>query len=93
MRTVLCSTTAGRGVLLLALVAGSWIGLAGPASAAGGASTGPKPQAHHADSTRPGTPVTETSRQSRRGETRGVTVLGPAVKYVRLPDGTIRKVR
>ncbi len=81
MRTVLCSTTAGRGRLLPVLVAGvvggSILGgiLAPSASAATGR-TG-----HH----RPHGTVTTVSGSG--------VALGPAVKYVRQSDGTVRLVR
>ena len=82
MRTVLCSTTAGRGVLLLALVAGGVGGsLALPASAADRGDTlsvGGGPHARHAD--------------RHRSHTSAVRV-GPAVKYVRTADGSVRVVR
>ena len=79
MRTVLCSTTARRGALLLAsltTVAGLVGGVAAiPASAA---------VAHR---------VTHHHRaHAAVGDTSGV-VLGPAVKFVRLPDGSTRQVR
>ena len=82
MRTVLCSTTAGRGRLLPVLVAGvvggSILGgvLAPTASAAASGRAG-----HHRSH---GT-VTKASVAR--------VTLGPAVKYVRLPDGTVRLVR
>lgn len=82
MRTVLCSTTAGRGRLLPVLVAGvvggSILGgvLAPSASAAATGRTG-----HH----RPHGAVTKVSGSG--------VALGPAVKYVRQSDGTVRLVR
>ncbi len=82
MRTVLCSTTAGRVRLLPVLVAGvvggSILGgiLAPTASAAASGRTAHH-RAHGTVAVAPGTGV----------------ALGPAVKYVRLPDGTVRRVR
>jgi len=80
MRTVLCSTTAGRGAFLLALVAGTVGGstFGQPASAAEATATAGGPHARHAGHHR--------SHDS-------AAVLGPAVKYVRAADGTIREVR
>lgn len=81
MRTVLC-TTAGRRALLLALAAGSAAALALPAAAADSMS----PPRH----TRPEpAPVTAVGADGGTGG----AVLGPAVKYVRDADGTVRQVR
>jgi hypothetical protein len=82
MRTVLCTSTAGRGrlasVLVAAVVGGSVLGgvLAPNASAATHGRTG-----HH----RPHGAVTKASGAQ--------VALGSAVKYVRLADGTVRQVR
>jgi len=76
MRTVLCSTTAGRRAFLLALVAGMAGAVALPATSAdAAASSGGRHAGVHA------------------GIRDGVAVLGPAVKYVRSSDGSIRRVR
>lgn len=76
MRTVLCSTTAGRHAFLLTLVAGMVGVVALPATSAdAAAASGRRHAGVHA-----GTPG-------------GVAVLGPAVKYVRESDGSIRRVR
>jgi len=75
MRTVLCSTTARRGALLLAslsLVAGL----------VGGAAVSPASAAVH-----------RVGHHHRAHAATGGAVLGPAVSYVRLSDGTIRQVR
>lgn len=91
MRTVLCSTTAGKGAFLLALVAGAVGGmtLALPASAADGTAAGGGPHVRHAAHHRTHGTATGTGR---RAGTTGV-LLGPATKYVRLSDGTVREVR
>lgn len=85
MRTVLNGTTAGRRAVQLALVVGSVGALALPASAAQALSA---PGSRHASSTRPA--VISGVEVGDRG---GKTALGPAVKYVRRADGTIRRVR
>lgn len=82
MRTVLCTTAAVRGRLLPVLAAGVVGGsiLGGVlAPSASAATTGRA--GHH----RPHGTVTQASGSG--------VVLGPAVKYVRLPDGTVRQVR
>jgi hypothetical protein len=84
MRTVL-STTARRRAVTLALTAGVVIAFAGPASAA--TSSG-KPAKHH----RAGHASTGSKTGTGIGSDSGVR-LGPAVKYVRSADGTIRRVR
>ncbi len=82
MRTVLCSTSAGRRRLLPVLVAGAVGGsllggvLAPSASAAATGRAG-----HH----RPHGSAAKVAGSE--------VALGPAVKYVRLPDGTVRLVR
>jgi len=91
MRTVLCSTTAGRVALLPALVAGTvGLTLALPASAADAASTKGGRHARHASHHRTAGPATDAGRQAGGDD---AVLLGAAVKYVRLPDGTIREVR
>jgi len=84
MRTVLCSTTAGRGAFLLALVAGTVGGstFARPASAADASAAGGGTHARHA-----------SHHRSHGVATGSGAVLGPAVKYVRNADGTISEVR
>ena len=82
MRTVLCNTTAGRGRLLPVLVAGvvggSILGGAfAPSASAAVAGRAGHHRPHHAAATATGSGV----------------ALGPAVKYVRQPDGTVRLVR
>ena len=81
MRTVLCSTTAGRGAFLLALVAGV---VGGPLAGSAAASSGPASDAPRAGHHRP---------QGATAGGKGSAVLGPAVKYVRSPDGSVRRVR
>ena len=92
MRTVLCSTTAGRGAFLLALVAGTVGGstFALPASAADASAAGRGPHAHHAGHHRG---HGSAAGSGEAGGTSGAAALGPAVKYVRSADGTIREVR
>ena len=94
MRTVLCRKTAGHVVCLLALMAGTvGGGLALPASAAvwgDTSSTGGGPHQHPAAQHRTHGPAVGVGE--RRGKS-GTAVLGPAVKYVRLADGTIGTVR
>ena len=82
MRTVLCSTTAGRGAFLLALVAGTVGGssFASPASAADASAAGGGTHARHA-----------SHHRSHGAATGSGAVLGPAVKYVRNADGTIAR--
>jgi len=84
MRTVLCSTTAGRGAFLLALAAGTVGGstFASPASAADTLAAAGGSHARHA-----------SHHRSHGGVTGSGAVLGPAVKYVRAADGTISEVR
>lgn len=74
---------------MLALVAGTVGGstFALPASAADNAAAGGGPHAHHAGHHR------GHGSAAGSGEVGGVAVLGPAVKYVRSADGTIREVR
>jgi hypothetical protein len=78
MGTVLV-LTARRSAVALALAVGVAGAIALPASAA----SPPQPTKHH----RSGHASTSTKVGS------GTAVLGPAVKYVRLKDGTIRQVR
>jgi hypothetical protein len=82
MRTVLCTITAGRGRLLPVLVAGvvggSILGGAfAPTASAAVTGRAGHYRPHHAVATATGSGV----------------ALGPAVKYVRQPDGTVRLVR
>ena len=84
MCTVLYNTTAGRRVLRLALVAGSVGALALPVSAA---------QALSSPGSRPASPRVARGNAAVVGDRGGPAVLGPAVKYVRTTDGTIRQVR
>lgn len=82
MRTVLCTTTAGRGRLLPVLVAGvvggSILGgVFAPTASAAATGRAAHHRPHHAVASANGSGV----------------ALGPAVKYVRLPDGTVRLVR
>jgi hypothetical protein len=89
MRTVLCSTTVGRrAALLLTLAVGTVGVVALPAPAADASSSSGGKHGRQAGS------LTRTSYGSaaRAGED-GSVALGPAVKYVRTPDGTIRQVR
>ena len=98
MRTVLCSTTA-RGarrpltvLATLALVVGAvGVGPALPASAAVATPAGGPHARHAAHPMAPSTAVPGAA-QARRAGADGVR-LGPAVKYVRLADGSIREVR
>ena len=78
MRTVLCTPAARRAAFLLALVAGT-AGVAGMTASTADAAASPKGKAGH----------------HRHVEPSGAaaTVLGPAVKYVRESDGSIRRVR
>ncbi len=82
MRTVLCNTTAGRGRLLPVLVAGVVGG-----SILGGAFA---PSASAATTGRAGHHRPHGAVATATGS--GVA-LGPAVKYVRQPAGTVRLVR
>ena len=84
MRTVLFGTTVGRRLLRVALVAASVGALALPASAA---------QALTSSGSRPASPRVTKSNAVVVGNRGGPAVLGPAVKYVRTADGTIRQVR
>ena len=83
MRTVLCTTTAGRGrllpVLMAGVVGGSILGgaFAPSASAATTGRAGHHHRPHHVVAAATGSGV----------------ALGPAVKYVRLADGSVRLVR
>ena len=81
MRTVLC-TRAGRLGLGLALVAGLGAAVALPAAAA-------SERAPVRQSRPEVAPVSSTAHQGPQS----AAVLGPAVKYVRDADGTIRHVR
>ena len=82
MRTVLCTMTAGRGRLLPVLVAGvvggSILGGAfAPSASAATTGRAGHHRPHHAAAAATGSGV----------------ALGPAVKYVRLADGSVRLVR
>jgi len=79
MRTVLCSTTARRGALLLAGVT-TLAGLVGGATAIPASAAVAHRVTHH------------HRAHAAAGDTGGV-VLGPAVKFVRQADGSIRQVR
>ena len=87
MRTVLCSTTAGRGAFLLALVAGT----------VGRQFLAPRPPRQRMpplDERRHACTSCEPPPHATRAATgSGRQSLGPAVKYVRHADGTIREVR
>ena len=78
MRTVLCTPAARRAALLLVVMTGT-AGVAGLTASTADAAASPKGKAGH----------------HRHAETSGAvsTVLGPAVKYVRESDGTVRQVR
>jgi hypothetical protein len=78
MRTVLCTPAARRVALLLALAAGT-AGAAGMTATPADAAASPKVKAGH----------------HRHVERSGAesTVLGSAVKYVRVSDGSVRQVR
>jgi hypothetical protein len=81
MRTVLC-TTAGRRTLLLTLAVGVAGAVTLPAAVATSSSAAQHPRPEPA-------PVTAADEVGDPG----VAVLGPAVKYVRGADGTVRRVR
>ena len=82
MRTVLCTTTAGRGRLLPVLVAGVVGGsILGGAFAPSASAAATGRAGHH----RPHGAVTAATGSG--------VALGPAVKYVRQSDGTVRLVR
>lgn len=88
MRTVLCSTTGARRALLLALVAGTAGVVALPATSADAASASGGKHASRGSHTR-----TATGAGVGADLGGGGAVLGPAVKYVRAADGSIRQVR
>jgi hypothetical protein len=83
MRTVLCSTRAVRSAGLLVLATGLAAAVALPATSADAATSrkGERAGGHERHAA--------TSQDAGRGE----VGLGPAVKYGRSADGTVRKVR